>query len=193
MAQADVLNLVTELSNGQADPALAVGFYTDAVNELADRHFLTTTALAAFQANGTEFVMPAALRSLISVIYSDVQIDEMSLRQLEHVDYRWRERVNKPRAYTLETETAKTIALYPTPDVSAAPYVSGPTLGTGYPTFNGVLFYSGFRDPVPQQLELILVFWILAREYSRESDHQNGEWTAFAQNMVDLLYEMFSY
>jgi hypothetical protein len=193
MSQADVLNLVAELSVGQADPTLAQGFYTDAINELADRHFLTTTALAGFAEGGTELAIPLDVRDLMGVVYNDAQIDEMTLRQLEHVDYRWRERNGKPRGWTRETETAKTIALYPTPDVDAAPYVSGPPLGTGYPPFNGVLFYSGFRDPVPQQLELIIVFYILAREYSRESNHQNADWATFAQNMVDLLYEMFDY
>jgi hypothetical protein len=193
MSQADVLNLVTGLSNGQADLTLAAGFYTDAINELADRHFLTTTSLAGYVEGQTELAIPAAVRSLLAVIYNDVQIDEMTLRQLEHVDSRWRDRQGKPRGWTRETETAKTLALYPTPDVSAQPYVSGPVLGTGYPQFSGVLIYSGFRDPVPQQLELIIVFWILAREYSRESNHQNAEWAAFAENMVSLLMEMFDY
>ena len=193
MSQADVLNIVAELSNGQADPILASGFYADAINELADRHFLTTTALAGYTEGGTELFLPLDVRELLGVIYADAQIDEMTLRQLEHVDSRWRERLGKPRGFTTETETAKTVALFPTPDVNSSPSVSGPPLGTGYPPFNGVLFYSGFRDPVPQQLELIIAFWILAREYSRESNHQNADWTAFAQNMVDLLLEMFSY
>lgn len=193
MSQADVLNLVAELSNGQADATLAMGFYTDAINELADRHFLTTTDLADFTEGGTELALPTVLRDLLGVVYNDAQIDEMTLRQLEHVDPRWRDRLGKPRGWTRETETAKTIALFPTPDVDASPYVSGPPLGTGYPKFNGVLFYSGFRDPVPQQLELVIAFWILAREYSRESDHQNAEWAAFAENMTALLIEMFSY
>lgn len=193
MSQTDVLTLVNSLSNGQADPTLAAGFYVDAINELADKNFLTTTALAGFTDGGTELVLPTDLRNLVGVVYNDFQVDEMSLRALEHVDYRWREREGKPRGFTTETETAKTIALWPTPDVDAQPYVSGPPLGSGYPQFNGVLFYSGFRDPVPQQLELIIVFWILAREYSRESDHQSADWAAFAENMVSILYAVFGY
>ena len=194
MSQATVLALVAELSNGQADLNLASGFYTDAVNELADRHFLTTTALANYLNGGTEVPLPRDLRSLLGVIYQDRQVDEMTLRELEHVDSRWRERLGKPRGFTRETETAKTIALYPTPDVDAAlPAGPLPVLGAGYPQFNGVVFYSGYRDPIPQQLELITVFWILAREYSRESDHQDGAMAAFAENMVTLLYEVFDY
>lgn len=193
MSQANVLTLVSELSNGQADQTLAAGFYNDAINELADKRFLSTFALANWTEGQTEYLMPTVLRELIAVVYNEFQIDEMTLRELEHVDYRWRERSGKPRGYTRETETAKTIALYPTPDVSASAYVSGDMFGGGYPAFNGVLFYSQFVDPVPMQLELIIVFWILAREYSRESDHQNGLWTAFASNMVDLLYAMFTY
>lgn len=193
MSQSDVLTLVGELSNGQADQTLAATFYTDAVNELADRHFLTTASLANFVAYQTELTVPATVRDLIGIIYNDAVIDEMTLRELEHADYRWRERQGKPRGYTRETETAKTVALYPTPDVSAAPYVSGPEFGVGYPQFNGALLYSGYRDPIPQQLELIVVFWILAREYSRESDHQNGAFANFAQNMCDLLYQCFDY
>lgn len=193
MSQADVLSLVGSLSNGQADQTLAATFYIDAVNELADRHFLTTAALANFVGGVTAQTIPADVRDLIGIVYDDFQIDEMTLRELEHVDYRWRERFGKPRGYTRETETAKTIALYPKPDVSSAAYVSGPQFGVGYPQFNGVLFYSGYRDPIPVQLELIVVFWILAREYSRESDHQNGAFAAFAQNMVDLLYQVFDY
>ncbi len=194
MGLSAVLNLVTELSNGQADPMLAIGFYVDAVNELADKEFLTTAQLANFQAGGTELVLPSDLHVLKGVIYGDAQIDDMTLRQLEHADRRWRERSGKPRGFTTETETAKTIALYPTPDVDAQPYSGSlPTFGLGYPQFNGAVFYSGYRDPVPIQLELIIVFWILAREYSRESDHQNAEWATFAQNMVEILTEVFSY
>ena len=193
MSQADVLLLVSQLSNGQADQTLAAGFYTDAINELADRQFLSTTSLAEFTEGGTEFALPSASRTLLGVVYTNAQIDEMTLRQLEHVDYRWRERNGKPRGFTRETETAKTIGLFPTPDVGASPYVSGPPLGTGYPAYNGVIFYSGFRDPVPQHLELIIVAWILNREYSRESDHQDKPTADFWGNMKDILYEVFSY
>ena len=150
MSQSDVLTLVGELSNGQADQTLAATFYTDAVNELADRHFLTTASLANFVAYQTELTVPATVRDLIGIIYNDAVIDEMTLRELEHVDYRWRERQGKPRGYTRETETAKTVALYPTPDVTSAAYVSGPQFGTGYPPFNGALLYSGYRDPIPR-------------------------------------------
>ena len=195
MSQANILTLVAELSNNQANQTLCAGFYTDAINEIADKRFLTTTALANWVEGQTEYPLPnpSTFRDLIAIVYNDFQIDEMTLRQLEHVDARWRERLGKPRGFTRETETAKTVALYPTPDVNAKAYSSGPMFGSGYPQFNGVIFYSQYRDPVPQQLELIIVFWILAREYGRESDHQNADWVTFASNMVALLYEMFSY
>lgn len=194
MSQASVLALINELSNGQADLTLAPTFYIDAVNELADKLYLTTTALAGFTAGQTELTIPATVRQLMKVVYNDAELSDMTLRQLEAVDYRWRDREGKPRGYTTETETAKTIALFPTPDVSSAPYSGSlPPLGLGYPQFNGVLLYSGFRDPVPFQLEIVIVAWILEREYSRESDHQNGDMSEFWANMKDLFYAMLEY
>lgn len=193
MSQLDVLNLVKELSNGQADPALAANFYIEAIDDLGEEGWLTTAGLAGYAENGTELAITSSMRKLFGVIYADRQLSKMTLRQLEHVDYRWRERRGSPRGFTIETETAKTIALYPTPDVNAGLWNGMfPPLGIGYPPFEGLILYSEYRDPIPQHWELILVFKILAREYARESDHVDPNWVKFATQMAEMLMQMFS-
>ena len=173
MSQADVLNLVTLLSNGTADPNTPVNLYADIVNSWAAQRILTNAVTGETVTAGQfSYTLDTSQLSVLAFIYNGTQLGYLPLRELEALDYGWRLRKGRPRSYTTETETARTLDFYPTPAETGDIVVIG-TQG---------------RANVPVQFELPLALLILEREFLRESDHTDVEFAKLCGRMGnDLL------
>lgn len=193
MAQNDVLGLVSTLSGGQADATLAAQFYGEIVDSWGAANYLSNATLIT-QTATEEFTLPAPVRNVMGVIFDDSELGYLSLRELEALDPLWRNTKGpKPVAWTSEGESAKTLALYPTPVVAAAAPGGVPDpLGTDYPPYSIVLIHSESRTNVPVYFELPLALLILEREYARESDHADIELAAAFGETGRLLLGMVS-
>ena len=66
----------------------------------------------------------------------------------------------------------------------------GEPLGRDYPLYNLALIHTEYRADVMPYLEPALTFYVLAREYARESDHVNPAMAALCHEFADLCLEM---
>jgi hypothetical protein len=192
MSQADVQSLVSLLSNGQADPSLFPIFFNDAMNILGGADWHTIATPVKFTAGVNTVALSPGLLHLISVVYDDTVLSELTLRELEALTTGWRNTSGNPVAYTTETETAKTIALFQTP-AQTSPLiipVHGLPIGEDYTPGNGFSIHSEYRaDPLPI-LTLPIALIVLTREYSRESDHQDFAMAGACKALASVLLGM---
>jgi hypothetical protein len=195
MSRADVLNLTATLSNGMADPAMTSRYYSERCYELARENWFTNAYLIPLTRGQLEVDTRAAMGglfvNLLGVVYDDVELEEISLREMEAIDPQWRDAMNRPRSYIVEDESSKVIALHPAPWVASNPNLGtyGEPFGLDYPTYNLAVFHS--FAPLPPQspfyyLELVIALRVIALEFQRESDHTDMEYSQAAQALSDL-------
>lgn len=190
--KADVLALVQMLGNNQPDGTTISALYDEIVNEWGARNFFISNAtlIATTQAN-TEFTLPDPIRNVGGVVWDDTILSNLTLRELEALNPEWRTESGTPTAFTAETETAKVLALYPSPfGASSSPGATPDPLGVGYPTYNAVVFHSEFRVDVPSYWELILALYILEREFIRESDHKDEVFAQYCGILAQTMEKM---
>ena len=192
MSQADVQALVVLLSNGQADQTLFPKFFFDVMNILGGTDWHTIAVPIKFIAGQNTVQLPGNLLNLINVVYDDTVLSELSLRELESITTGWRIAVGSPVAYTLETETAKTIAVFQTPFETSPMIIPVHGLPTGedYTPGNGISIHSERRDDPLAYLTLPIALYILEREYNRESPHQDFAFAMGCRALGDLLFGM---
>lgn len=191
--RADVLSLVQLLANNAADAALINAFYDEAVISLAEQRWLTQASLITLTEGVTTASLPGNAVEILGLYYDNEALTEMNLTDLKYIfGENWRQQKGRPRAYTEEAETRKTVEVCPAPNVpsSAVIPVHGLPLGEDFPTYNGVIINSETRNDVPVHLELPLALLILRREYARESDHQDLAFAESAGALGDMLLEM---
>ncbi len=196
MPKADTLALTQMLAVQSADAATIEAFYNDTMVELAAENWFCVAEVIP--------LLPAQLKielgnivNLLALIYDDADLGMVSLRLIEFIDAGWRQRVGRPTSYVREDENAKTVALYPQPDVPSNPLTMllGEPLGSDYPVYSAVKFFSQAPlDPLQPffYLELVVALRILSREFTRESDHQDQEYGGAAQALSDLFKSMLA-
>jgi len=192
VSYADVESTVTLLSNGQADLALFPKFFDDVMHVLGGQNWHTTATPITFTEGQPTIALSNSLLNLITVVYDDTVLSELMLRELEALTTGWRNTKGSPVGYTIETETAKTIAVYPVPFETSPPIVPVHGLPTGedYQPGNGIAIYSEYRhDPLPY-LTIPIALLILAREYVRESDHQDFAFGTACKSLGDAILGM---
>ena len=174
MSKTDVQTLVNLISNGQYDTTLFDGFYQDVMNDLGLANWHTTTATISVAAGSDSIALPSTLLNLLMLIYDGDVMSDLSLRELESLDYGWRNAKGRPIAYTRQSETAKSVEIYPTPTL----------------TLNATSIHSEYRTDCLPYLDIPIALKILQREYARESDHNDLELAGYAGAMADTLLEL---
>lgn len=192
MSKVDVLQLVQDLSQDQADAASIEKFYDDIVLELAQQNVLTQVTLLTAAANDTSFSNPANAVNTIAVFWDDRQLSKAKRQELEWRNMRWRDERGTPEAWVTEDETEKTFRLYPVPDYASkalAPIFGGP-LGKGYAENSVAVVHSEKRDDVIEYLELPIALEIMHREFTRESAHRQTAFAGVCLEIAKVLYQM---
>lgn len=188
MSQANVLALVQLLSNGEADTTLQMVFYDEGVIELAEKLWLTTTAVLFYTAGQSTVSLPADLIETLSIFYDNEALTEMSLEELLYLyGDNWRQRKGRPTAYTRESETNRIMEVSPTPQITSPVSTD---VNAGYQPYSGAIIYSQTRTDVPTYLELPLALMILKREYWRESPHQDRVMGGLCGQLAEMLLGM---
>jgi hypothetical protein len=190
MAKADCIALVATLSNNQADPNLASSFYDDLVSSQAGWH--TTATPITFTAQTSTVPLPPDLLSLLQLIYDNDVLSQNSLRELEAIKYGWRSVSGRPIAFTFQAEPAKVAEVFPVPPTTSPLIipVHGLPVGQDYAPGNGIAIYDQQVVDILPYLNLPFALKILAREYSRESDHMSADFAAAAGALGDMLLGM---
>lgn len=190
--KADVLALVQTLSNGQADPNLALVFYDEVVNELAAGEWHTTATPLTVTSGSSLVNLPSTLLRLLQMIYDDDVLSKLSLRELESLRAGWRAQNGTPIAYTLESETIKSLEVFPVPNQTPTPIipVHGLPVGEDYQPGNAVAIYAEYRTDVLPYLNLPVALRMLSKEYIRESDHMDANYAGLAGELATMLLGM---
>lgn len=188
----DVLNLVTLLSNGQADLTLFPKFYADVVSVLGSGLWHTTAVPITVTEGQATVNLPPNLLNLLQVIYDDTVLSRLELRELANLRFGWRNVPGQPVGYTIEAEQIKTIEVYPVPTQTSPQIVPVHGLATGldYVPGNGISIHSEWRQNVLPYLTLPVALACLAREYQRESDHQDFSFAGLCTQLSQLLFKM---
>ena len=175
MAQADVLTLVDDISLGQANAAEAAVFYAEIIRELGFVEVLTgteTISVTAFNGNYTLATSTIMALEFYSTRGFLTKSDTPGLKSI--FGSSWRNRTGSPVAVTMEDENNNSFSLVPIPQESD-------TL---------TVICTETRTDVPTWLELPLALEILSREYLRESDHQDVEFSSMCKQLADLAFNL---
>jgi len=192
--KADVQALVALLSNGQADMVLFDGIYADVINTLGSGRWHTTATPLTFVNRQSLVNLPASLLDILAVIYDDTVLSDLELRELESLNRAWRNQLGNPVAYTRQSETAKTIEVFPVPAQVPVPIIPVHGLPTGedYQPGNGICIYSENRTDALAYLTIPVALKVLAREYMRESDHVDFAFAKLCEQACDLLLALMA-
>lgn len=163
------------LSNGQGDDNLFAQLYADVVNTLGPAKWHTNRAtIPVFQGNPT-ITLPSSLLELITIIFDGQALSQLEHRELEVLNFGWRNATGTPIAYTLDDLPAQQAELYPAPSITG-------TLG--------LAIYVESRANVLPILTLPVALLVLQREFVRESDHTDVEFGNLCGMLGSLLLQM---
>jgi hypothetical protein len=192
MSQATVLALVSLLSNNIADPAVTPGLYSDVVFDWGSQPILTNGTLISLTAKAEEFQLPPQVLNVLLIIWDERELGKLTLREVEALNPSWRNKIGTPNSFIEQAETAKTLALYPTPFMPSAPnlVVTGQPFGQDFPLYSVVLLNTETRQDVPVYLELPLALLIIEREFIRESDHKDADFAQIAGDFGRWLLDL---
>lgn len=176
MAKADVLTLVTSLSLGQDNATETAIFYDEIIREMGFLDVLTSTETIPIVSGVSVYTVAAdTIRSIEfhSGNYGFLtKTDGKGLGSIFGAE--WRNRVGSPIAVSMDEEDDDAFRLVPIPDA----------------TDTLTIIRTDRRDDVPVWLELPLAFEILSREFSRESDHQDIDFSTATRAISNLLFIM---
>lgn len=200
MAQADVFGLIDDLGGQKSDgtalaeAAVRARYYADVVFEHGlVREGPTDAAYVAVIKGTSEYTMPAAAIRTLGVIFDDTQLRSTARLALESYDAAWRSRQGRPRTYTTQDEDIHVFRLVAVPDQSGAAIgVSTPFSGA-FPDGNLTFVYTNNVTDVPAWDELWVTLDVLSREFGRESDHYDPEFSGTAQKLAQVVRTLVGY
>ena len=193
MAKADVLALVSTLSDSTSSATQVSNYYDDVVHEMSAGAILPDASLtdAAFVAvtEGTGvYTFPTALVRLLSVHYDSRDLLRETRRGAELYDADWRATRDRPTAYVLNDEDLRTLSLVPVPDTTGQAIGILTPFSSSFPAENLTFIYTEERDDVHLDEELPVTLEILGREMARDSNHHDAQMAEVAKKLAGLLF-----
>ena len=180
MSKADVLQFVTDFAvTVVVDQDEISQFYDELVREIAFKETLTDIERVDIEAGTAVYPFadkrPKTMRALELHIGAGGRIDPIDITSIQSVfGADWRNLQGNPLAYVQEEEDESTFRLVPRPTQDD----------------EVVVIRTSTRETVPIWIELPLAFEILAREFQRESDHQDIAFAQRSRQMALLLFQL---
>ncbi len=193
MSKTDVLALIADLSQGTANQVIAEGYYFDVIKDLGERGILTQATLLEVTANDATYTLPATGLRLLGAFYSDNYLCQASIQEVEaYAGTGWRDVTGDPIAYVVEDESKHDFRLFPKPAVPSDNFIFlfGSPFGKDFLHGAVAVIHTETRNDLPVWLELPVVFEVLSREFSRESDHKDLLFAKICQDTANMFFEM---
>jgi hypothetical protein len=187
-----VLNLVQQLSNGQADATVSERLYREVIFDLGRDEWLSTFTLVPLTSAGSSVQMPVQIIKTLAMFYDDEQLGEMTLKQAQYLNDNWRDQPGVPHSYVFDGETRKNFRLDPYPMVASKPFIfiHGSPLGQDFPAYAVAIAAIETRVNVLFQMEIAVALLVLEKEFERESDHKDDAFAQAAGQMGRIFLEM---
>lgn len=175
MAKADVLTLVDDLSLGQANATEAAIFYDEIIRELGFVEVLTGTETITVHAGTNSYSLASDTIRALEFYNTAGFLTKSVYSGLGSIfGSSWRTRTGSPLAVTVEDENNNSFSLVPSPNYDD-------TL---------TVIRTETRTDVPVWLELPIALEILSREFLRESDHQDIEFSSLSKQIATISFNM---
>lgn len=205
MANAAITTLVTGLGTISTDSTITDQFQHDVIFELArgvypnvlgqvGAAFITTSATNA------RYTLPTAsgARTPLAVFYDVFQLLQITKEEARSYDNAWRgSPTQQVVGYTFDPEDRPNFSLVPPPREAGATIGGNtPTNVTTWPVNNITVIYAAtdnaFAGTTYDDLKLPIAFEVLAREFGRDSDHQDIAMSQISHNMAAFFFAMFN-
>ncbi len=190
-----MLDLVNSLSNNQADPLTSEVFYGEVVLDLAQLPlFVDATLVSVGVDQGTNpdgsYTFPDAVIRPLQWYYSDTILNEARETELINWNQNWRAMQGLPIALYRSDVGARRFRLVPQPDVDTEQHVGPDPLGADYPDNAVVIMHTVAPQDLPEYMDLVIAYFILAREFARESNHQDMAYSQVCAKLANGMLEM---
>lgn len=205
MSNAAITTIITSLAVVTADTTATNSFQDDVIFELSRGAYpdVLATVGASFvatTANTERYSIPTAssARTPLMIFWDDLQL--LLLRKQEAWEYSqaWRD---SPRhqvvGYTFDPEDRTAFSLVPPPSRAGATIGGNtPTSVTTWPQENITIIYAtsdtAFAGTTYDDLKLPIALEVLAREFGRDSNHQDVAFSNYCHGMADFFFLMFN-
>lgn len=194
MAKADVIALVEDIAGDRSDTlnltdtTLTDQYYDDAVYEFGARLDGIVEAEFVATVKGTAvYTQPATAITPLMLCYGDRQLRPSARRAMEAYDPLWRTRKGTPQSYMTTDANIHEWRLVPIPDRDGEAIGVLTPFTSEFPEENLLFISTASVADVPAIDEFWLTFDILAREFSRESDHRDALFAKTCSQLMSLF------
>lgn len=192
MSRADVLTLAQFYANDLADNSALDRFLDDVIYEQGREPIMMAVSLDSIVSGQGPYDYPAGAIELFDVFFDGKILSCERQETLEVLSRTWQSSTGTPIAWVKENEEKAQYRLYPksTAATGSMSFPNGEPFGVDLPDNALVIIHSEYRQDVLPWMEDWIALEIAAREFSRESDHQDP---AIAKALADtgqLLRQM---
>lgn len=205
MSNAAITTIITSLAVISTDGTSTNSFQDDVIYELSRGSYpdvLATvgTAFIATVADQERYSIPtaSAARTPLMIFWDDLQLLQLRKQEAWEYDQAWRD---GPRpqvvGYTFDPEDRTAFSLVPPPSRAGATIgANTPLAVTTWPQENITIIYAtsdtAFAGTTYDDLKLPIALEVLAREFARDSDHQDLAFTSYCHGLADFFFLMFN-
>jgi len=198
MTQAAVLAFVDSLGGLRADGtplaerSSTTTLYADVGLALARDVWVTQVTLLPTTAGTAVYSPGTTTVRVLAAFWDDRALARTRIDELRWTSVQWRDDRGDPVAWVQAEETTEQIRVAPMPDVGSAAftYDSNTHLGAAFPANALSVVATETRIDYPGWLDLPLALLVLAREFSRESDHRDPAFAGACEQLGRVTLAM---
>lgn len=189
MARTDIIAFAQTLAAGLCDENQLDRYLTDCIRELGhSTDHLSNLSLVTGVAAQSVYTAPDAAVRVLGIFYGQSELYAETYAGLgSAAGQDWRGVIGDPISYTTIDTNDRAVRLFPVPVRAGEAFVPLTGLfGAAYPDYNVFFAHTEERTEVPSYLELYLALAILAREFTRDSTHQDYAFAAAAKMLASI-------
>lgn len=204
MANAAVTTLINRIVGSSIstliDSAATDNYQNDVILEIARGAFpgflaQTDAAFIALTRNTVEYDFPSGFRLPLMICFDDTQLAHARFDEALNFSQDWRNTAEKPIAFIQDPVDRDKFEIIPPSNYESAG-VAGTPLAPPTPwptealTFIGTESNTLWAESCLADTHLALAFEVIAREFSRDSDHKDSDLAALAKSFASIFWQM---